>query len=202
MDWKSVLKKAGYPTTALVLDFETYFDDIYSLKKMSTVEYVCDPRFELTGLGIQVLGEGLGGPGEDTATFILPNKIQLLFEGYVEQDKKWFRNCTIIGQNLKFDCLILKEHFGIVPQYTVDVRDLDRIWDARDSHKLEYMAKKWKAPSLKGDTQTWTRKSGGNLKNIQKRMWRLKRFFLKSCCRLFLILILSCHWLLRLYTCF
>ena len=39
----------------VTLDFETYFDRDYSLKKMTTEAYIRDPRFEVQGLG-------LGGP--------------------------------------------------------------------------------------------------------------------------------------------
>jgi DNA polymerase len=40
------------------LDFETYYDDEYSLRKITPVEYVLDPRFECIGCAIQ---EGLDG---------------------------------------------------------------------------------------------------------------------------------------------
>ena len=33
-EWKQILKNAGYPTTVAVLDFETFFDTEFSLKKM------------------------------------------------------------------------------------------------------------------------------------------------------------------------
>ena len=33
----------------LFADFETYYDDEYSLRKMTPIEYVLDPRFEALG---------------------------------------------------------------------------------------------------------------------------------------------------------
>ena len=33
----------------VVWDFETYYDQEYSLKKMTPVEYILDPRFEVIG---------------------------------------------------------------------------------------------------------------------------------------------------------
>lgn len=137
MSWQSILKQAGYPLTALILDFETFWDKDYTLKKLSTVEYIYDKRFEITGLGIEILNET--GP-----IFFLPDKVKD-FINQIEWNK-----ITVVGQNLRFDCSILSKHFGIVPRYTVDVRDLDRIWDARSKHSLAYMAKKWKAPKPKG----------------------------------------------------
>ena len=138
--WQEVLKSAGYPTTALVLDFETYYDDEYSLKKMSTVEYVCDDRFEVLGVGIQCL---------------FPDKEDWPIEFLAFKQIHSFNldNITLVGQNLKFDALILREHFGITPKYTVDTIDLDRHLDARSKHSLEAMIKKWGAPKPKGNTK-------------------------------------------------
>jgi hypothetical protein len=33
----------------VVLDFETYYDEQYSLSRMTTAEYIRDPRFEVIG---------------------------------------------------------------------------------------------------------------------------------------------------------
>ena len=58
--WQQILQDAGYPTEILTVDFESYFDDEYHFRKdaadtvgLSTIEYVMDPRWELTGLGGQ-----------------------------------------------------------------------------------------------------------------------------------------------------
>jgi len=143
--WKEVLHRAGYPTTVIVVDFETFFSKDYTLKKMSTVEYVCDPRFEITGLGVQRIGKKtLFLPGPDTTEKWL-----------LRLNTEWgpmLSNFTVVCQNSKFDCLILKEHFGIVPKYTIDLIDLDRMWDSRARHNLKTMAERWDAPTPKGDT--------------------------------------------------
>jgi len=145
-DWQSVLKSAGFPTTALVLDFETYFDTDYSLKKMSTVEYVCDDRFEITGLGCEYIDEN------NTLTFWSPYLVDSFLWSVQEYYGNNYEQITIIAQNAKFDCLILREHFGITPKYTVDTKDLSRHLDARNKHSLEAMAKRHGAPVQKGDT--------------------------------------------------
>src|SRR5688572_27657038 len=41
-----------------VLDFETYFDDAYSLRKLSIVEYVHDRRFRVHGLAVRYADGG------------------------------------------------------------------------------------------------------------------------------------------------
>ena len=41
----------------LFLDFETYFDTHYSLKKLTTAEYVNHKSFKVWGLGARFLNE-------------------------------------------------------------------------------------------------------------------------------------------------
>ena len=38
----------------VTLDFETYYDDKYSLSKMTTEEYINDDRFEAIGVAVKV----------------------------------------------------------------------------------------------------------------------------------------------------
>ena len=38
----------------IYLDFETYFDSVLSLTKMSTVQYINHPDFKVWGVGIKV----------------------------------------------------------------------------------------------------------------------------------------------------
>lgn len=156
--WHEILKKAGYPEIVLVLDFETYFDKDYSFKNLSTVEYVKDKRFGITGLGV-------GDPSQQTdgIEFFPPNKIKQFLAGIP------FKEITIVGQFLFFDCLILREHFGITPKYTVDVRDLAKFWDARDKHDLAHMAKIFGAPKQKGETQQFKGLHWDDMEDHQRR---------------------------------
>lgn len=143
-DWQEVLKLAGFPTDAIVLDFETYWDRDFTLTKLSTIEYVKDKRFELTGLATQRVGY--------KAFFLKPIKAGLFLADLRLEYGDDLAGITVICQNTKFDCLILQERFGITPKYTVDIMDLDKMWDARSRHHLADMAKRWGAPTQKGDT--------------------------------------------------
>ena len=136
-NWQTILEQAGYPTDVLCLDFETYFDAEYSLSKMSTIEYINDPRFELTGLGA---GDDVG-----SVAFAKPNEIKsslsvLVDDGY-----------TVLVQNARFDITILQEHFNIIPKYIIDLKDLASHYDSRMSHRLKDMAKLF-GLKPKGDT--------------------------------------------------
>lgn len=88
----------------VTLDFETYYDDEYSLKKMSTEEYVTDPRFEIIGVGAKI---------NDAPS--------LWYTGSHDQIGSWLRglgvwDSCVIAHNAKFDMLILKVVFGRLPK--------------------------------------------------------------------------------------
>jgi DNA polymerase len=142
--WQAILESAGFPTQAIVLDFETYFDADYSLSKLSTVEYVMDARFGVVGLGYQTLGDGSQASG-----FLPPDEVGPYLAALAPNIDKY----TVVVQNGKFDCLVLHERFGITPKYVVDILDLSRHLDARDRHSLDHLAKKYHAPTPKGDTK-------------------------------------------------
>jgi len=146
-DYRDILKQIGYPTDILCLDFETYFDTEYSLGKMSTIEYINDPRFELTGLGkgyeeqaFKLAWGHYEGPG-----FIEPCDIEWYLQ-LIDWD-----NIIVLVQNARFDITILQEKFGIVPKYIIDLKDLACHYDARMSHRLADMVKMF-GLKAKGDT--------------------------------------------------
>lgn len=148
----SILRNAGYPTDILCIDFETYFDTDYSLGKLSTIEYINDPRFELTGLG--------AGDGEWTHWHPDAEPRKPVVEFMEPCDIDWslplidWDNVTVLVQNARFDITILQEKFGIVPKYIIDLKDLASHYDSRMSHKLKDMAKMYNLKP-KGDTMNF-----------------------------------------------
>ena len=53
----------------VTVDFETYYAKDFSLSKMTTEEYINDPRFEVIGVGIKVDdGETTWHTGADVKT--------------------------------------------------------------------------------------------------------------------------------------
>jgi DNA polymerase len=143
MTLTEILKSVQYPENTLVLDFETYYDDEYSLKEMSIVEYVADARFEFTGLGIKI--------NDTTSVFIPGPKVPWAISRLKKKFGKALHNVTVVAKNTKFDVLILAEKFGIYPPYVIDIEDLSRYYDSRMSQRLKDLAKLFKLPA-KGDT--------------------------------------------------
>jgi len=92
----------------ITLDFETYYDKEYSLSKLTTEEYVRDPRFEAIGIGVKVNN----GPTEWAS-------------GTHTQLEKYFTefdwsNAMVLAHNTLFDGAILSWRFGINPRVYTD----------------------------------------------------------------------------------
>jgi DNA polymerase len=141
--WQQILADCGYPTEILTVDFESYFDDEYHFRKdaadavgLSTIEYINDPRWGLTGLGV----------GASVNYFWDPEHLETrLREIPIDE-------YTVVIQNSRFDITILQTKFGIVPKYIIDIKDLHAHYDASASHKLKDMAKEF-GLQAKGETQ-------------------------------------------------
>lgn len=102
----------------LFLDFETYYDSDYSLRKMTPVEYILDHRFEVIGTALK---EELDGK-----PFWLPAK-QLT--GYLQSND--LSKTVIVTHNALFDMPILSWKFGFKPYLTADTLSMAR---AKVSH--------------------------------------------------------------------
>lgn len=140
-NYRDILTEAGYPTDVLTLDFESYYTTEYSLNKMPTINYITDPRFELTGLGI--------GMNEQYVNFIPPAEIRnYIRTGYPTV----LDNVTVLVKHARFDITILQEKFGIVPKFVIDLEDLTRHYDSRMKHDLKTLAKMHKMKP-KGKTE-------------------------------------------------
>lgn len=87
----------------VALDFESYFDDAYTLKKMSTEAYIRDPRFQAHGAAIK------WGP-DHAAKWYDERALR-----YVLKEEDW-SDTAIICHHAQFDGLILSHLFGINPK--------------------------------------------------------------------------------------
>jgi hypothetical protein len=83
------------------LDFETRYDADYTLKKLSTSEYIRDPRFEALMVGIKIGRK---------ATKVVPGpKIR------AELAKINWTTHSLLCHNVQFDGFILSHHYCIIP---------------------------------------------------------------------------------------
>lgn len=83
------------------LDFETFFDTEYTLKKLSTSEYVRDPRFKVHMVGIKI--------GRNKTKIVPGNRVA------AELKKINWKTHSLLCHNTQFDGLILSHHYGVVP---------------------------------------------------------------------------------------
>lgn len=99
---------------AIVLDFETFYGDGYSLslKNITTESYVRDERFKVHGVGIKING----GPSK----WVTGRLVQPVL------DKLELHKHMVIGHNLQFDGSILGWKYGIYPKVYVDTLALSR----------------------------------------------------------------------------
>lgn len=157
LHWSQVLKNAGWPTTVVVLDYETFFSDSYHMKGkgtsgLATINYIMDPRFEEIGLGCLVMDQ----PYTPRQTMFWPG---------VKEQIAWLQSrygknldgCTLVAQNARFDFTILVQKHGIVPKYVVDILALSRHQDARNTHGLAVLCERYGLPP-KGDTMQFSGK--------------------------------------------
>jgi len=101
--------------TLLTLDFETYYDTQYSLKKLTTMEYVHNPQFKVWGVGLKFNNEETFWLGEDEVEFELSN---------IDWDRT-----AVICHNTPFDGFILTHHYQVTPAYYYDTAAMSRgVW--------------------------------------------------------------------------
>jgi DNA polymerase len=96
----------------VAIDFETYYDTDYTLKKLSTSEYIRDPRFKAQMMGIKV------GNGK---TRVIPGaKIRS------ELAKINWRTHSCLCHHTQFDGFILSHHYDVRPSYMYDSLSMAR----------------------------------------------------------------------------
>ena len=106
----------------IFIDFETYYDKDYSLTKMTTIEYILDPRFKVLGAAIAVDDEpAYWNEGEELPPY------------------NWSA-CEVIAHNTGFDGLILVLHYGFRSKRWGDTLSMARAVMPIKSHKLMHVA--------------------------------------------------------------
>ena len=98
----------------ITLDFETYYSREYSLSKMTTEEYIRDPRFEVIGVGVKV------NNAETEWASGTHKQIHDYLHGF-----DW-SNSMLLAHNTMFDGAILSWRFDIHPKALADTMHMAR----------------------------------------------------------------------------
>jgi len=125
IEWKE-------PTVQQIIgvDLETYYDQQYSLSKMSIEEYVRDPRFEVIGVSLKF--------DDNKAVFIPgPDEVHNVLTSLD------FSNAVVVGQNTMFDGFILTQRYGVRPKAWADILCMSRaLFPHEKSHSLMAQAER------------------------------------------------------------
>ena len=105
----------------IVLDYETYYDQDYSLRKMTPVEYILDPRFECIGCAVKEDG------GE--SVWMTEGELRVYLAGLPEK-------VAVVSHNALFDMAVLAWRFGYVPYLMIDTLGMARAWLGHELRSL------------------------------------------------------------------
>lgn len=110
----------------VTLDFETYFSDDYTLKKMTTESYVRDPRFKVHCAGIK--------PGNELT------QAGLSFPCLNPNEQ------SFVAHHAHFDGLILSHIYGVAPTFWFDTMCMARLLWPHESVSLKSVASRLGLP--------------------------------------------------------
>jgi DNA polymerase I-like protein with 3'-5' exonuclease and polymerase domains len=105
----------------ITLDFETYYDKEFSLRRLTTEEYIRDKRFETIGVAVKVDDQPAvwkSGTCEELKPFLMQ------FD---------WANSAVLCHNMQFDGAILSWKFGILPYIYMDTLCMARAVHGVDS---------------------------------------------------------------------
>jgi len=117
----------------ITVDFETFYDQDFSLSKITTEEYVRSPQFEVIGVGVKVDNEPTqwaSGPRKELGQWL----------------KQFpFAESMVLAHNTMFDGAILKWHFGIDAKIWADTLCMGRaIHGVEVGASLKALAERYK----------------------------------------------------------
>lgn len=107
------------------LDFETYYDGEYSLRKLTTEGYVRDPRFEVLGVGV--------------AWGDLPPVWLEAWEFRAWAQRVDWSRVAVNAHHTQFDGFILSHHYGIRPRFLYCTMSLARAIHGGGKASIEFL---------------------------------------------------------------
>lgn len=101
------------PENILGLDWETYYDDDYTLKKFTTTRYIRDPRFQVHGVAVR-------WNSSRASRWIDRSELKEFLHSV-----DW-KNTALLAHHCHFDGLILTHHYKLTPAYYYDTLSMGR----------------------------------------------------------------------------
>jgi DNA polymerase len=102
------------------VDFETFYSDEYTLKKLSTTDYIRDDRFEAQSCAIYL---------DDNEVIVAAGYDEIVYElGRID-----WSTTAFLGHHTQFDGLIATHHFGVYPCFWLDTMSMARMAFGVDS---------------------------------------------------------------------
>lgn len=111
----------------ITLDIETYYDNDYSLRKMTMTEYIQHPQFKLHSVAIK---------DRDNETQYFDTDHVPLAIAYL----KSLRNWAMVGQNTQFDAAALNWRYGVKPDFYYDTMSMGKGFWPTESSSLKELA--------------------------------------------------------------
>jgi DNA polymerase III epsilon subunit-like protein len=113
------------------IDFETYYDKEYTLKKLQTDAYVLDDRFEIIGASIKA--------NRDSEPIWFSGEERHMKE-FLQDSIDW-ATTPVCAQHAHFDGFICTQRLGLKPKMWLDTLSMSRMhYPFLVSHSLEHMA--------------------------------------------------------------
>jgi len=117
------------PDNVIGLDWETYYDDEYTVKKLTTTRYIRDERFQVHGASVRW--------NSDRSSRWYPRDE---LRPYLETID--WKTTALLAHHTHFDGLILTHHFGLTPAYYYDTLSMGRaLYGMETGAGLEALAK-------------------------------------------------------------
>lgn len=101
---------------AIGLDFETFYDQDYSLSKMTTEQYIRDPRFEIIGVSLKLALH-------QAAFWFTGTHAEIT--AFLDQHINWDED-AVLCHNSAFDGAILAWHLNRFPKFHIDTLSMAR----------------------------------------------------------------------------